>query len=273
MTRMRVGGILASVIVAVALVMLAVSFPSRTDISQSNVGASSERPSGNDSSETPAQPAVGQDPEHSSEPPPTSHPSVTSQPSRSEGTGDLALTPEERRGQEITGSRFDACSNVDSQYDEEVGIEYVEPVVDLVVLATMKESGGTFYATSDHSVPADDVTFPEVYRPTIVTVERILGGKLAETDGSFASAGSDLRLRLPDGKIGCDEYSSSRIGDVQAGETWVLFVDRIPTADGKPAPDPTIIRTWRLTASGRVVTGNGERVSLDEFERRASKAP
>lgn len=273
MSRMGVAGLLASMIVAIAVLMLAVSFPSQTDVVRSNVGASSQQPSGDGSSATPTKPAVGQDPEPPSEPVPTIDASVTSQPSPSDGTGELALSPQERRGQAITGSRFQECSNVDTQYDEEVEIEYVAPVVDLVVLATVKESGGTFYATSDHAVPRTDGTSTDVYRPTIVTVERILGGKLAQADPSFASVGKDLRVRLPDGKIGCDEYSSNRIGDVQAGETWVLFVDRIPTADGKLARDPTVIRTWRLSADGQVVTANGERVSLEEFERRAAQAP
>ncbi len=273
MSRMGIAGLLASVIVAIAVVMLAVAFPRQSDVARSNVGASSQQPSGNGSSATPAKPALGQDPEPPSEPIPTSEASPTSQPPPSDGTGDLALSPQERRGQAITGSRFDRCSRVDDQYDEEVEIEYVAPVVDLVVLASIKELGGSFYATSDLAIPTGDATWPDVYRPTIVSVERILGGKLAETESAFASVGSDLPLRLPDGKIGCDEYSSSRIGDVQAGETWVLFVDRIPTADGKPAPDRTIVRTWRLTSDGQVVTANGERVSLEEFERQASQAP
>lgn len=266
MTRaFRIAGVLASGVVVIALVLLAVSLAGGRV--RSGFGSSSEPPSDDRTVATRwPQPPSGRDPLPAIDSSPAAEPAPTGDGS------DIILSPRERNGQVVVGSRFDRCTGTDSQYDELVDIEYVAPTVEMVVVGTITELGGTFYATSDHSVPSSNATATDVYRPTVMTVERILSGRLVSNSPPFA-IGSRIKARLPGGQLGCDEYSSSRIGDIKIGERWVLFLDDVPTVDGKPADDRTIVRTWRLAADGRVVTASGERVSLDEFERLASAKP
>lgn len=260
-------GALASAIIILVLATLATSWPRSTGRVEAEAGAASGAPAGMQLPFT-TTPARGQDPPAASDPARSTGSPAPSDPSS------LALTPEERAGQDVQGSRFGRCTGISAQYDELVDIEYVATVVDLVVLAAVDEVGGTFYATSDHSVPDGDATEADVYRPTIVFVERVLGGKLADTDGSFTTPGAALKVRVVGGRIGCDEYSSSRVDAlIEPGQRWVLFLDNLPTRDGKPARAPTVIRTWKVTADGRVVTAGGDPVTVQEFERRAAGKP
>lgn len=96
--------------------------------------------------------------------------------------------------------------------DELVDVEYVAKYADAVVAATLMELGGAFYAASDHSVPEGTGDVADVYRPAYVHVDRILGGATGiDSPVRFVVSGSELKVRVPGGRIGCDEYRSDRI--------------------------------------------------------------
>lgn len=141
-------------------------------------------------------------------------------------------------------------------------IEYAVNAAERTVVGEILEIGGTRY-----NVPSGELTGErpvdmfDVYRPTIVRVEMAVAGA---PDDDF------IKVRLPGGELGCDQYLNDRTGAIDGPGRYVLFLSDVPDRRSNDVPEMTIVRAWPIDEASLVVTPNDGRVPLEEFLARVS---
>ena len=173
----------------------------------------------------------------------------------------LTLNADERRGQSVSGPRFEACSNFFTAVEEgEPTIETAVLWSELTIVGDIKEIGGGRYNTPGEELKGErPVGMFDVYRPVIVQVDTVVGG---------GSIDRYIKVRLLGGPIVCDAYRNDRTQAVDGLGRYVLFLDWITDVRGNAVPEMTVVRAWLVTDSGMVVTPHDGTISIEEFRAR-----
>jgi hypothetical protein len=141
-------------------------------------------------------------------------------------------------------------------------IELATATADLTVVATVDEIGGGRYNTpaGEELTAADSRTLYDAYRPTILRIDAVVAG---------GAPAMTIKVRLPGGQVGCDEYHVEGIDRVESGQQYVLFLRALPDAKGNRAPEMTVVRAWPVDARGEVSTPADGRLTIAQFAERA----
>lgn len=229
--RRLLGASFAGLLVLLVVAVLAARLPA--DASREGVGASSPAPAPGETLETLA-------PDEKPAKPPAAD---------GEATGE-------------TTSRFGRCTGVTTSVDELTPtIKNAIAGSDFAVVAAVDEIASARYNTDGEQMTADDtVTEFDVYRPTTIRIETVVKG---------ASLPDVLKVRLPGGQIGCDDYFVERSAAVAVGGRYVLFLARRTDRMGKAIDELTVVRAWVVNENGDIVTPYDGEMPLTTFTEQA----